>query len=339
MTRARDVADTQDNVGGAVAPFVGGKNKIINGAMDIWQRGTSIALGYGLVRGADRWYTNSDSGLSGTTSRQAFTAGAAPSSGYEFAYFMRQNITGVSGGSFIVIAGQDIEDVRTFAGQTITVSFWAKADTTRTYGVSYQQQFGTGGSSPVYGPSVNVTLSTSWARYSVNIDVPSLAGKTVGTGSYFLFYILASTVSTQTLDIAGVQAETGNVATPFTTASGSIGGELALCQRYYYRTTGNTSAGGHPVIAATQSTTSAYCYMPLPVTMRANPTAIDYSGVRLVNYGVAAYSITSLNLDSASTSPSCAVFTADGASGMTANRPVFIYAISSTNYIGFTAEL
>jgi hypothetical protein len=31
MTRSRDVADTQDNLGGAVAPYVAGKNKIING--------------------------------------------------------------------------------------------------------------------------------------------------------------------------------------------------------------------------------------------------------------------------------------------------------------------
>ena len=271
MTRSRDVADTQDNLGGAVAPYVAGKNKIINGAMDIWQRGTSIALGNGLVRGADRWYTNSDSGLSGTTSRQAFTAGAAPSSGYEFAYFMRQNITGVSGGSFIVIAGQDIEDVRTFAGQTITVSFWAKADTTRTYGVSYQQQFGTGGSSPVYGPSVNVTLSTSWARYSVNINVPSLAGKTVGTSSYLLFYILASTVSTQTLDIAGIQAEAGNVATPFQTASGSIGGELALCQRYFNRLVDGTIQAVGTLQAI--STTAALGTRSFP-EMRIGPTVI-----------------------------------------------------------------
>ena len=171
MTRSRDVADTQDNLGGAVAPFVAGKNKAINADFGIWQRGTSINLGYGLTRCSDKWYVNSDSSLTGTSSRQAFTPGSAPSSGYEFAYFMRQNITAVSGGTFIVIAGQDIEDVRTFAGQTITVSFWAKADTTRTYGVSYQQQFGTGGSSSVYGGAVNVTVGTSWARYSVNIEI------------------------------------------------------------------------------------------------------------------------------------------------------------------------
>jgi hypothetical protein len=44
VTRARDVADTQDNLGGAVPPFVAGKNAIINGDMRVSQRGTSFTI-------------------------------------------------------------------------------------------------------------------------------------------------------------------------------------------------------------------------------------------------------------------------------------------------------
>jgi hypothetical protein len=252
---------------------------------------------------------------------------------------MRQVTTGQTGGSVQAIA-QRIEDVRTFANQTVTFSFWAKADTSRNWTCRFIQSFGASGSGDVStANSTNFAVTTSWQRFSATFTLPSIAGKTIGAGSY-LYAIIDGPVNTgQTMDVWGVQVEAGSVATAFQTATGTIQGELAACQRYYYRTTGNTSAGGHPAFCATQSAASAYCYMPLPVTMRTNPSAIDYSGVRLVNYGVAAYAITSLNLSASETSPSCAVFTADGASGMTANRPVFLYASASTNYIGFSAEL
>jgi hypothetical protein len=323
MTRSRDIADQQENLGGAVAPFVAGKNKVINGDFSVWQRGTSVS---GTLTGnylADRWWMANGSG-------PVQQSTDVPDG---FAYSIFNNSAGV------ITIGQAIELPATgksffVSGQTVTLSFWAKATSSSSISVFLyyrNAKFDATNQSSFTTTSTPVTATTSWVRYSLVYTVPA-----VNSTNTIIGLELSSFASG--VKITGVQLEAGSVATPFTTASGSIGGELALCQRYYYRTTGNT-AGGHPVIAATQSTTSAYCYMPLPVTMRTNPSSIDYSGVRLVNYGTAAYSITSLNLSSTETSPSCAVFTADGASGMTANRPVFIYAISTTNYIGFSAEL
>ena len=330
--------------------FYAGKNKIINGDFFVNQRTftTTTASGYTF----DRWRHGAAGGTV-TTTAQTFTAGTAPVSGYEGKNFIQQATTGQSAAGDYSFIGQGIEGVRTFAGQTVTVSFWAKASTgTPKVGITLRQVFGTGGSTTVSTADAGQAITTSWVRYSSTITLPSISGKTIAGGDDNLDLLInTSTGSTlaalgwsnigiqnSTIAVWGLQIEAGSSATSFTTASGSIQGELAMCQRYYYRTTGNTSAGGHPVIAATQSTTSAYCYMPLPVTMRTNASAIDYSGVRLVNYGVAAYAITSLNLSSSETSPSCAVFTADGASGMTANRPIFVYAGASTNYIGFSAE-
>jgi len=213
--------------------FMAGKNKMLNGAMDIWQRGTSTAIAYGLSRsGADRFYTNSDSSLTGTSSQQAFTAGTAPVAGYEGTYFLRQNITATSGGTFIVVVGQDIENVRTLAGQTATLSFWAKADASRTYSLSAQQNFGSGGSSATY-TSTTFTIGTTWSRITTTFTFPSVAGKTIGAGSYITIAIVSPSVTAQTLDTWGFQLEAGSVATPFTTATGTLQGELSACMRYY----------------------------------------------------------------------------------------------------------
>jgi hypothetical protein len=331
------VADSTTSTGLAWQPYAAqntaGRNKIINGDFGIWQRGTSFTHS-GAAYTADRFQGYSDG--TQTYSRQAFTPGTAPASAHEGKYFWRGTKSSGSG-TFISLI-QYIEDVQTFAGQTMTVSFWAKADSNQTAWIRPAQTFAGGSATNVFSP-VAVNITTSWTRVSATFAVPSIVGKTIGAVGSTLYienYIIASAV---TWDVWGFQAELGPVATPFTTATGTIQGELAACQRYYYRSIGNTTAGGHGAFCATQSTTSAYCYMPLPVTMRVSPTSIDYSGVRLVNYGVAAYGISSLSLSAGESSQNCAVFTADGASGMTANRPVFIYAVSSTNYIGFNAEL
>jgi len=231
MTRSRDTADTQDNIGGAVAPFVAGKNKIINGDFGVWQRGTSFSAG---GYSSDRWTYDSDATV--TVSRQTFAPGTAPVAGYEGQFFYR--IAKSAGGSYIS-SRQRIEDVRTFAGQTVTVSYWAKADAAVTIAPYYIQNFGSGGSADVGAAIASQAITTSWVRYTHTLAIPSIAGKTIGTSSYLEIYVGRYVgAAATTIDIWGVQVEAGSVATPFTTASGSIGGELALCQRYYavYRT-------------------------------------------------------------------------------------------------------
>jgi hypothetical protein len=233
---ASDINDTNGtlNLVGQTTNFYAGKNRIINGDFGIWQRGTSITPATSaVVFVADRWNCNRDgSGATVTVTRQSFTPGAAPEAGYESLFFLRfaQSVAG-TGGNYNGLA-QRIEDVTTFANQTMTVSFWAKADAARTVTVAIDQNFGSGGSTTVTQTST-VTLTTSWVRYTKTFTLASLTGKTIGTGSYLQLFFNMPLNTVQTIDYWGVQVEAGSTATAFETASGSVGGELALCQRYY----------------------------------------------------------------------------------------------------------
>ena len=286
MTRARDTADTQDNLGGAVAPFVAGKNKIINGDFGVWQRGTS-GFGLGAAFNADRWQFYRDgSGATEAITQQTFTPGTAPVSGYEGQYFWRYAATVAGTGGTERSLYTKMEDVRTFAGQTATLSFWAKADASRTIIVSLQQNFGSGGSTAVTTSLTSQSVTTSWVRYSVTVNIPSIAGKTVGTSSYLQLTMGFPINVIETIDIWGVQLESGSVATPFTTASGSIGGELALCQRYYAKsyaqgtapaTNGTANGLVFGAATATLASTAYVVSVRTPVVMRTSPTITIYS--------------------------------------------------------------
>ncbi len=285
MTRSRDVADTQDNLGGAVAPFVAGKNKIINGDFGIWQRGTS-GFSFGAAFNADRWQFYRDgSGATEAITQQTFTPGTAPVSGYEGQYFWRYAATVAGTGGTERSLYTKMEDVRTFAGQTVTLSFWAKADATRTVSLALAQNFGSGGSATVTTSLTSQSVTTSWVRYSVSVAVPSISGKTVGTSSYLQLTMGFPVNVTETIDIWGVQVEAGSIATPFTTASGSIGGELALCQRYYEKSydidalpAAANQAGSFGWAGGTNNSSATYfTYTPVfKVTKRSIPTVTIY---------------------------------------------------------------
>jgi len=233
--------------------FVAGKNKIINGDFAINQRAfssTTTSDAYGF----DRIKCLMNDGTV-TYSAQTFTVGTAPVAGYEARNFGRIVTTGQTSSSAYGIFLTNVEDVRTLAGQTATVSFWAKASSgTPKVAVEIQQNFGAGGSpsADVQTYGGQVTLSTSWARYSVTVAIPSISGKTIGTTApgrldVYLWVSAGSTfnsrtgtlgIQSNTFDFWGLQLEPGAVATPFTTASGTLAGELAACQRYLPATTG-----------------------------------------------------------------------------------------------------
>ena len=224
-------------------PLAGFRNRIINGNFDFWQRGTSFT---GNEYGADRWL-HGRLGTTHTVTRQPFTLGQTDVPN-EPTYYCRTVVSSVAGASNFSVLVQFIEDVRTFAGQQVTVSFWAKVDSTKNIAIELQQNFGTGGSPSalVQGiGSTKVSIGTSWQKITVTATVPSISGKTLGTtvNNYLgltIFFDAGSDFNARTdslgqqsgtFDIAQVQIEPGSVATPF--EQRPIGTELALCQRYF----------------------------------------------------------------------------------------------------------
>ena len=340
----------------AVMPYstyaAAGKNKIMNGDFAINQRNfTSVTTDS--TYGFDRWKLFVNGGTN-THTPQTFTPGTAPVSGYEGTNFARVAISGQSIAANYTFLSQAVENVRTLAGQTVTMSFWAKAASgTPKIAVVATQNFGSGGSpsSPATTNGGTVTLSTSWARYSTTFTIPSIAGYTIGTTANTSFlridtwlsagsdYPQAQGIGIQnnTFDIWGVQLEAGSTVTAFQTATGNPASELAACQRYYYRvsgTVGNRAGGG-----ITPSSTSFLSIIPFPVTMRTSPTAVEQTGTAS-DYSVAYSASTVCSAVPAFFAATTyeALTTLTVASGLTANQSAHL-RFAGTAFLGWSAEL
>jgi hypothetical protein len=314
--------------------FTAGKNKIINGDFNVWQRGTTITSQYGYV--SDRWlyYQNGSSGVT-TISQQTFTPGNTIA-GYEPTFFIRVNQTTAGTGATTNSIFTNLEDVRLFAGQTATISFWAKAGSgTPSITPVLTQVFGSGGSTAVTTSYTAIPITTSWARYTQTISIPSISGKTVGTSSYLTVNLGIPLNTVQTIDFWGVQLEAGSTATSFQTATGTIQGELAACQRYYFR---NVGGDNEKLIANgfVNSTTIASGQIQFPVPMRVAPTSLDSSNMKFITFAGSGFPMTSI-LYNQQTNTAAQVY--GTISGSTAGIVGSVVGSASGAYVGFSAEL
>ena len=304
--------------------YTAGKNALLNGALDIWQRGTSFS-GTPIYT-ADRWLASF--GNSVTVSRST----DVPNS--NFLYSLQ-----LSGSNFATIS-QRIEGAiaRQFVGRDVVISFWAKSSANTTLSVGFQAPGGLDNwfSASFLGGSGSVNTTTTWQRFSFVIAASNLTSAAANGLSMFL----NGPTTSQTYNITGIQMEIGNVATPFQTATGTLAGELAACQRYYNRFTLDGPFDFINSYGYTANTTTAFILIPFPVQMRAGTPALDFAGNLLVK-----------DMTGGSFPITTPFFTANGTSGKNGN----INAISSgmtggryaqiqgnndaTAYIGFSREL
>jgi hypothetical protein len=332
-----------------------GKNKIINGDMYINQRNftSATAAAYGF----DRWRYEFSSGTN-TYSAQTFTPGTAPVVGYEGKNYAQMAISGQSATSAYNILGQRIEDVRTFANQTVTFSFWAKASSgTPSIGLEITQVFGSGGSPSAFvsTPLGSITTSTSWVRYSKTVAVPSISGKTIGTdanSSYIEANLWLSAgsdhatrassigINNSTFQIWGVQVEEGLTASEFQTATGTIQGELAACQRYFEPIANGADATNELLgILQVYSTTQAFGALKFLVQKRGTPTITISSGTAFRLRSTTASTISTTALAAGTCTPREATLTATVASGIVAGSATVFEVNSASAYIWAESEL
>ena len=156
------------------------RNEIIDGDFMLWFEGASqTSSGYG----SDTMWKNWNNGTTKIHTRQSFLLGQSSVPGNP-KYYSRTVVTSVANTANYCSKETRIEGVDTLSGQTVTLSFYAKADAAKNIAVEFVQNFGTGGS-----PSTTITgigaqliaLTTAWTKFTVTVALPSVSGKVAGT--------------------------------------------------------------------------------------------------------------------------------------------------------------
>jgi hypothetical protein len=319
-----------------------GKNVVINGNFDIWQRGTSFNVVNATAYTADRFVATGVNNM--TISRQ--TTGIP--AGSQYCLRMASNFTNSVADFFQYIETANVVPLQ---GQTVTLSALVRKNASNTAGAyvyvakSATVDAGSGATwtiiSSVVVPTGSLptgTGSADWFKTSLNVAIPN-----DGTANSLRVYISTSAqiVSGAYMEIAQVQLELGSVATSFARAGATIQGELDACMRYYYRSVTNGTASTWFASGFAFNSTRLLAFFKLPVRMRVNPTSIETSGTAADYWVVVGTTVsTATSVPTLDTSNWDNVLLNLNTTGLTAGQGGLLGANSTNNaYIGFNAEL
>jgi len=267
-----------------------GKNLIINGAMQIAQRGTSVTgVTSGAYRAVDRFKI-----MIGTAGTWTISQDTDAPDG--FGNSLKYNCTTATASPTYVflehrMEGQMLQQLAkgTTSAKKVTLSFYVKCSKTGNFQVNLRDK----DNSRIIGNVVTISSANTWEKKTITFDGDTTgtlnndngesltlemffdAGSTFNTGAVPTSWqteaatkraagvTLALADSTSNyINITGVQLEAGSSATEF--EHRQYGTELSLCQRYYWEITGNIYGGDW--------STAGMISHPYPVEMRAVPT-------------------------------------------------------------------
>jgi hypothetical protein len=338
------VADSTTSTGLAWQPYAaqqaGGKNAIINGAFDFWQRGTTFTSGSALYT-ADRWPISPNGGTM-TISRIN-----SDLSGFRYAMRVQRPQGGTTTAQIYLGQGLVTEDVIHMQGKQVTLSFYARAGANYSSAGSILNlgaNWGTGTGGYVYAPLTNdallfntgFVLTTSWQRFSYTFTMPA----NMTEFRFYPYYTQSGTAGANDYyDMTGWQLELGPVATTFSRYAGHIQGELAACHRYYQRYSADSVFDDLGYSGKATSTTVIYAGRNPWVPFRVTPSSVDFANVSwIISWGAATTGISAIALSAfASADSPLLTFTT---TGLTAGTSYIILAGNTANaYIGLSAEL
>jgi len=254
----------------------GRKNLIINGAMQVWQRGTSAtgltATDFTTV---DRFMANYGGGSSAGT-RSVERSTDTPS-GFNYSIKITHSGSSTVPNEYAIRTFLEMQDVKHLIGNTAVFSFYYKSNRTGTHAYRFSHN-GITGASSING-EFTVNSADTWERKEIVITQLQNATGTATSDTSWGIHLdcgpimygegLASFDDGDYFAVTGVQLEVGSTATDF--EHRSYGEELALCQRYYYRFhTATSQVHAYPMWAYADN--GASTRMSFPTTMRAAPT-------------------------------------------------------------------
>jgi hypothetical protein len=344
------------------------RNVIINGAMQVAQRGTSTAsiTGDGYFT-ADRWTQQT---LTLGTWTQSLEADAPTGSGFRKSVKVLCTTADASpaAGDLMTfrqfLEGQNLQQFLkgTASAKPFALSFWVKSNVTGTYIAELRDADNTRSVSASY----TISVSGTWEKKTItfpadttgafdNDNARSLdvnfclgAGTTFTSGTLqttwavtvnanrFVGQTNLAAATDNYWQITGVQLEVGSVATPFEFEN--FGVTLDKCQRYYYRVVGGYSGAGLAF-----STSSNVITVNLPTTMRVAPTAVETTGTPANYRQVTSNTGTQVcnsgpSYGSVTNTQTVAVSSGSASTGLVQGNATFILA-DATAFLGFSAEL
>jgi hypothetical protein len=364
--------------GAAASPYVL-KNRIINGDMEIAQRGTSatISTASAVGFGADRFFTDSYNWTAGsniTVSNETTVVPSGYSNSYKWANGATPLTLGAGGFQSITqkIEGYNIYDLYT---GNVTISFWVRASTAGTYTLWITNSYV---ASDIYiTKQYTISSANTWEQKSITIDLSggiaaggtwnktngeglavswmlgANANRTGNTGlntwvngpSVGLYQwqtsasVQLSSIANSTFYLTGVQLEIGTSATPFERRL--YGQELINCQRYYYRFNPTSSSSNTLGSGFVQDSTNAQILHFFPVSMRTSPTALEQSGTA-GNYAIRSTGgVTTCSAVPAigDANTNTSQIQLTVASGLTGGQAILGRAVNTSAWLAWSAEL